>query len=97
MSIVKTPKTWKNCPRVVEKQFRVFREVRSVRAFRLVLCADVSDCMVERAMKILEGVVEAEKVKEGLGNLCEPLIRTTRYGDFQIGRHERWPSYASAL
>jgi len=90
--------------RVIQKQFRVFREVHSVRAFRLVLCADVFDCMVERAMKTLGGVVEAERVEGGLGNLCEPLIiserrslRTTRLGEFQIGSQREWPSLGCAL
>ena len=47
----------------------------AVRDFRLVLCADVLDFMMEHAMRTLEQVVEMEEGKEGLGYLpCKPLV-----------------------
>ena len=49
-----------------QHQFRTFREMHSVRGFRLVLCVDVFDCMVEDCIETLEEVVKAEKVMGGL-------------------------------
>jgi hypothetical protein len=83
-------------------QFRAFREMYTVRDFRLVLCADVPNCVVERAIQILEDNVKAEKLKGGLGYLYEPLIiserRTlrTRPTDYNVGSM-RWAIPASAL
>ena len=87
-----------------QRQLRMFREVHSARDFRLVLCADVSDCLVSHATGTLECIIEAEKAKGGLDYLlCEPLIiferRTvrTRYTDHSAGWSKKWYSNASAL
>ena len=62
-----------------QQQFEVFKEMHNVRNFRLVLCADVFDCMVESAMKMLEDLVKEEKEKGGLDYLFyEPLIISER-------------------
>jgi len=43
--------------------FKVFHEVQKVRDFRLVLCADVHDSMVEYCVRVLKEDVAAEKAK----------------------------------
>ena len=56
-------------------QFKVFREMYMVREFRLILCADVHDWIVERAVRVLERIVDTEKKNWRLDYLpCEPLI-----------------------
>jgi len=49
-------------------QLGLFREVHDVRDLRLVLCADVSDCMVEIGMGTLKRVVKDGQLP------YEPLI-----------------------
>jgi len=78
--------------------------MHSGRDFRLVLCADVFDCVVERARQTLEHFVKAEKAKGGLDYLLrEPLIisekRTirTRDSDHNVGWSKEWIVIASAL
>jgi len=57
------------------RRFVVFSEMHRVREFRLVLCADVLDCIAERATRTLECILEAERIKGGLDYLlCEPLV-----------------------
>ena len=72
-------------------------------AFRLVLCADVSDCAEKYAIEMLERFLEGEKMEGGLDYLrYEPLIisdaRTprTRPYDGRAGNLRR-PVLASAL
>jgi len=96
-------------PRVSEdvrcqRQFRAFREMHRVRAFRLVLCVDVFDCMVEGGIEALRRFVEAEKVKGGLDYLSqEPLIifekrsLRTRFVDQSPGWSMTRAIHASAL
>jgi hypothetical protein len=56
-------------------QFRVFNEMYKVREFRLILCADVHDWIVERAVGVLERIVETEKKNGRLDYLpCGPFI-----------------------
>ena len=76
----------------VRQQLRMLRKIQAVRGFRLVLCADVSDCMVEYAVEKLKRIVKVEKVTRGLGHLpYKPLIiaerRTihTRSSDTRVG------------
>lgn len=75
----------------------MFREVHSAHDFRLVLCADVSDCMLEYAARILGGFVKA------IGFSREPLIiyerRTirTRDADNATGWSTKWDIPSSAL
>jgi len=57
------------------RQFKVFRQMYRVREFRLVLCVDVLDCVVEDTMWALESIVEVERESGRLDYLvCEPLI-----------------------
>lgn len=54
----------------------VFRDMYEVREFRLVLCADVLDYMVGRAMRQSERVVGVERENGRLDYLaCGPLIK----------------------
>ena len=91
-------------PHERENQFKVFRDMHNARDFRLVLCADVLDCIVEPAVQVLEHVVGEEKEKGGLDYLrYEPLIiserRTarTRCTDCKTGGSGFWSVSASAL
>jgi len=85
-------------------QFKVFREMHNARDFRLVLCADVFDCMVVDGIEMLERMMKVEEVTGGLDYLLQkPLIiserRTlrTRYIDQNPG-WSRWDTIsASAL
>ena len=66
-----------------KQQFRVFREMHNARDFRLVLCADVPDCVVEQAIQTLEHIVNAGEINGELDYLfCKPLViferRTSR-------------------
>jgi len=61
-----------------QKQFGVFREMHRATDFRLVLCADVFDSLVERAIKTLECLVEAEEAKGGLCHHYKPLVISER-------------------
>ena len=87
-----------------QRQLKVFREMHSVRDFRLVLCADISGNSVGRATKTLEHIVRAEKV-EGRTDyfLYKPLIVFerriihTRPDDYNAGYSGREPILASAL
>jgi len=59
--------------------FRLFREMHKARDFRLVLCADVCDCMVERAIRTLEYILIKMGVNGGLDYfLYKPLIISER-------------------
>ena len=85
-------------------RFKVFGEMHRVRGFRLVLCADVLDCMAEDAIRALEHIVEVERADGGLDYLlCEPLIISerrsprTRPEDIPTGYVGGWPISASAL
>jgi len=88
-----------------QKQFGVFREMHGARDFRLVLCVDVFDSLVKRAIKTLECLVEAEEAKGGLDHHYKPLIiserRTIRTRPVDhcpaVGDPGDCPFYASAL
>ena len=87
-----------------QQQFEVFHKIHNVRDFRLMLCADVFDCMVEETVKTLKRFVKEEKERGGLNYLLhEPLIiserRTprTRCADYYAGWSADWPVPASAL
>ena len=72
----KNPSIWCEDPL---DEFELFREMHRVRDFRLVLCADVFDCIVEPAIKALEHVVKKEKERGGLDYLFfEPLVISER-------------------
>ena len=58
-----------------QRQLRVFREMCSVRTFRLVLRVDVSNCAMKDAIRKLKRVVKWWQAEGGLDRLsCEPLI-----------------------
>ena len=84
--------------------FKVFGEMYRVRAFRLVLCADVMDCIMERAIQVLKSVVEVEMANGGLDYLLsEPRVISeirsprTRPSDDSVGWTGRHSIRASAL
>ena len=53
----------------------MFREAHKVQNFRLVLCADVCDCMGEYSVQELENAVAAEKASGGFDSIfTEPLV-----------------------
>ena len=79
-----------------QRQFEVFREIHHVRDFRLVLCVDVFDRILEPAIKMLEGVVKEEMEKGGLDYLpCEPLIISERRAprNRHTDPNEAWPQH----
>jgi hypothetical protein len=86
-----------------QRQLMVFREMYNTRDFRLVLCADVPDFMVEHALEILGRIVDVGMAMGGLSRLHEPLViserRTllTRYIDRNAGCLREWYVPASAL
>jgi len=56
-------------------QLGVFREIRKVRDFRLVLCADVWNDVGEYPVRVLEGAVAVEKAEGGFNEeFPEPLV-----------------------
>jgi hypothetical protein len=55
--------------------FEVFREMHTVRGFRLMLCAEVLDRVGEHAVQILKRAVAVEKVARGFDYLpAEPMV-----------------------
>ncbi|KAF9786186.1 hypothetical protein BJ322DRAFT_773678 [Thelephora terrestris] len=84
-------------------QLMVFREMHSVRDFRLVFCVDVYGCMVDAGMELLGSIVEGGWVCGRYAYLaCKPVViyerRTihTRFRDQDAG--SGWETaFASAL
>ena len=68
----------------LKQQLRVFREMYSVRDFRLVLCVDVPDCFVEIAVDILEKIVNGEIFQNPL-IISERRTLHTRKSDWDVG------------
>ena len=57
------------------RRFDVFREMRKVRDFQLVLCADVWDRIGWFSVRVLEDAVAAEKARGGLDRFfSEPMV-----------------------
>jgi len=57
------------------RRFQVFREMRQVRDFRLVLCADVWDCIGWYSVGVLKCAVAAEKAKGGFDSFSsDPMV-----------------------
>jgi len=82
---------------VSQRQLKVINNVHSMRGFRLVLCADVSDCNMEWAAKGLKHLVKVGKVTGGLGHFpYKPLIiferrlPHTRESDRRAGWSGKW-------
>jgi hypothetical protein len=93
---------WDRNASYYKRQLRVFHEMYNTRDFRLVLCADVPDFMVEHAIEVLRRIGEAAKVM-GVGHLYEPLVISerrillTRRYDHNAGYSKGWYVPASAL
>jgi len=67
--------------------FKVFRWMYGLREFRLVLCAEVWDCVGEYAMRVLKQAVAAEKAGGRLDYLpSEPLLVYSPRASPQTGR-----------
>ena len=88
-----------------QRRLEVSHKIHSTRGFRLVLCADVCDRVVERAIQWLEDFVKAGRMKGGLSRFpYKPLIiserrllRTRKYSCFP-GVSVDWHGFpASAL
>lgn len=61
--------------------FEMFREMRQIRNFKLVLCADVSGPIVEYAVRQLELAIETGWVGEGSDDiLSRPVVRCSPHG-----------------
>ena len=80
-----------------QQQLRVFREMHSVRDFRLVLCADVSDRVVEYGVGVLERLVRAGQLPHEPLIISERRVLRIRYADRNMGWSPEGYSYASAL
>lgn len=48
-----------------EQQLELFREMYRMRRFRLVLCVDNLDCILDRGVRLMERIVKAVKTKGG--------------------------------
>jgi len=59
-------------------QIEVLQDVQNIRKFRLVLCADVSDDLVDYTIDSLEHIVNVQTAKGGLDRLCRPLVISER-------------------
>lgn len=85
-------------------RFAVFREMYSVREFRLVLCVDACAQVEKQAMEILERIVEAERRRGGLDLFQRaPLIVSgrqklrVRFCAVTVGSNAKGPIQANAL
>ena len=78
-------------------QFGVFREMHSVRDFRLVFCADVFDCMVEEGVETLERMVKEGHLSHEPLIISERRTLRTRYTDQSAGWSGGRAISASAL
>ena len=85
------------------QHLETFREIYKTREFRLVLCADVPDFMVEHGLEILGRLVEVGKAMGGLFHRYEPLVvagrrvHLARCNDYSPGWRGEWYVPASAL
>ena len=75
-----------------QSQFLVFREMHTVRKFRLVFCVYVSDCMTPCALGVLRNVLQREEGRGGFEYLlckpfvtCEGRMLRTYSGDYVVG------------
>ena len=77
-----------------DERFKVFREMRKVREFQLVLCADVWDGVGEHTVRVLKRAVEAEKVRRGFDDTFpEPLVNHSPRGSHYRGMESYAPTY----
>jgi hypothetical protein len=94
---------WDRGARYYRRQLEMFQDMYRMREFRLVLCADLPDSMIEHGLEILGRLVEAGKVMGGLFHLYEPLViaerrvHLARCNDYSPGWRDRWYVPASAL
>ena len=80
-----------------QKQLGMFRKMYGACNFRLVLCADVSDCMVEHGIRMLEGIAKASQLLRDPLIISERRTLRTRPADRNVGWSGQWPIRASVL
>jgi hypothetical protein len=71
-------------------RLRAFREMHSVREFRLVFCVDVVDCMTQHALQLLRRVLDRDMgefhyLSYEPSIICERRVLRTRVTDFVLG------------
>jgi len=82
---------------------KMLQEVHNIQNLRLLLCADVSDHLVDHTTESLEHILNMETAKGELDHLCRPLViserrvRYTRCGDDEVGHSKDRGVWASAL
>jgi len=62
-----------------------------------VLCADVSDCVVEQSIEILEDIAKGAQLPQKPLIVSERRILRTRSTDHNVGWTGRWSILASVL
>ena len=80
-----------------QTQLGIFRRMHSAWNFRLVLCADVSDCMVDYGIRTLKDIAKASQLPLDPLIISERRMLHTRSSDRNAGWSGRWPVRASAL
>lgn len=85
-------------------QLRVIREMYKVRDFRLVLCLDALDCLMDVSRELMKKTVKAVRRKGGFDFLsCEPLVvcerrvLRSRATDNTLGVWKPWMISCSCL
>ena len=81
---------------LLERQFEVLREVHHARDFRLVLCVDVFDCMVEYGVEKLGHYAKAGLLPHGTLIVSERRSVRTRFGNHNPGWSRTWTSVVAA-
>ena len=81
----------------MEHQFEVLREVHHARDFRLVLCVDVFDCMVEYGVEKLGHYTRAGLLPHGTLIVSERRSVRTRFGNHNPGWSKTWTSVIAAV
>ena len=64
--------------------------------FRLVLCADVSDCMVKHGIWMLKRIAKASQLPRDPLIVSERRTLRARSTDCNVGWSAQWPIHASA-
>ena len=80
-----------------QQQLRMFHEMYNAWDFRLVLCADVSDGMMEQAIEMLEEIAEMVQLPREPLIVSERRTLRTRSADRNAGFSGQCPVDASAL
>jgi len=91
------PQLLERLARSHQQQLGMFHEMYNAWDFRLVLCADVPDCMVEHSIAMLEDIAEAAQLPHKPLITSERRTLRTRSTDHNVGWSGRWSIPASAL